>query len=134
MTININKVQTCMLNKTQEKPLKKQILSHMQHKWQSQILDFSRNLESYLVLDWISWDRKWVFHRTLSFTYEITFTPHLHLILLFNFLLSFLTHPYLLCPYPNALLVLRKAKIYLCQVDTYKYLSTSNSIRCYKNV
>ena len=29
-----------MLNKTQQKPLKKQILSHMQQKWQSQILDF----------------------------------------------------------------------------------------------
>ena len=70
MTININKVQTDMLNKTQQKPFKKQILSYTQQEWQSQILDFSKNLESYPVLDWILWDRQWVFHAILSFTKE----------------------------------------------------------------
>ena len=54
MTININKVQTGMLNKTKWKPLKKQILSHMQQKIQYQILDFSKNFESYTNLDLIS--------------------------------------------------------------------------------
>ena len=50
--------------------MKKQILSHTQQKWQSAILGFSKNIESYHILDWISWDRKWVFHTILSFTQE----------------------------------------------------------------
>ena len=41
MKININKVQTGMPNKTQQKPLKKQILS-TQQKLRSQIWDFSK--------------------------------------------------------------------------------------------
>ena len=45
MKININKVQTGMLNKTQQKPLKKPILSHTQQKYQSQILNFSQKIE-----------------------------------------------------------------------------------------
>ena len=47
MTINTNKVQTDMLNKTQWKPLKKEILPHVQQESQSHILDFSKNLESF---------------------------------------------------------------------------------------
>ena len=50
--------------------MKKEILSHTLQKWQSLILDFSKNLESYLVLDWILWDRQWVFNTISSFTWE----------------------------------------------------------------
>ena len=68
----IKKVQIGMLNKTQKKPLKKQILSHKQQKWQPQILDFPRNLESYLeyrktdnelfISFWVSPNEIWTFH------------------------------------------------------------------------
>ena len=58
-----------MLYKTIEATEEK-ILSHAQQEWQSQILDFCKNLESYPVLDWILWDRQWVFHTILSFTKE----------------------------------------------------------------
>ena len=44
MTINMNKGQTGMLNKTQQKPLKKQVLPHVQQKLKSQILNFPKNL------------------------------------------------------------------------------------------
>ena len=45
MPININKVQAEMLNKTQQKPLKKQNLSHTQKKWQPQIWIFLKTLK-----------------------------------------------------------------------------------------
>ena len=55
--------------------MKQQILSHTQQEWQSQILDFSKNLESHPVLDWILWDRLWVFHAILSFSKENELFP-----------------------------------------------------------
>ena len=67
MTINMNKEQTGMLNKTQQKPLKKQILSHGQQKLKSQILDFPKNLESFLCF------RLNIVRQTLSYPYHFEF-------------------------------------------------------------
>ena len=64
MTININKAQTVMLNKTQQKPLNKQILSHNKQKWQSQIFIFSKILESF---------RLNIVRQTMSFPYHFEF-------------------------------------------------------------
>ena len=49
--VDINKVQTNMLNKAQQNPLKKQTWFHLQQECHSQILDYYKNHERYLVLD-----------------------------------------------------------------------------------
>ena len=67
MTINMNKEQTGMLNKTQQKPLKKQILSYVQQKLKSQILDFPKNLESFLCF------RLNIVRQTLSYPHHFEF-------------------------------------------------------------
>ena len=67
MAININKVQTDMLEENTIEAIEE---TNSVPYTTGMILDFSKNLESYLILDWILWDRQWVFHVILSFTKE----------------------------------------------------------------
>ena len=67
MAININKVQTDMLKENTIEAIEE---TNSVPYTAGMILDFSKNLESYLILDWILWDRQWVFHVILSFTKE----------------------------------------------------------------